>query len=253
MYKFITLSLLATLIGAFNLNADHHANKGMGMKGGDMKMLAIAKKWTEASYTSKEDALKIVTKHMAEDGFNYPGRFIGFGFNFDPQQDEMTVDFVIENSPAVGILEPGDTFVSVNGVPATRENRDAGKLVFAGLPGEKVNAVVRRDGKNVAVSFERGLVDPNYSKSQVISNIEEANADNWAAIEYKINEMAFNKKNRAVYVWSWHRSLDVPSQKEFEAHVVTRYAFNEKGQVVAIANLTEEALIQSQVGFRVTR
>jgi len=35
--------------------------------------------------------------------------------------------------------------------------------------------------------------------------------------------------------------------------VVTRYAFNEEGKVIAIANLTEDALIQSQLGFRVTR
>jgi hypothetical protein len=86
-----------------------------------------------------------------------------------------------------------------------------------------------------------------------LTNIESANADNWGAIEHKINEIAVNKKERTVYVWSWHRSLDVPTQKEFEAHVVTRYAFNEAGQVIAIANLTEDALIQSQLGFRVTR
>ena len=251
MNKFIAYSFVLAAFLAFNINADHHAKKGM--KDGEMKPHMIAKKWTEASYTSKDKALKVVKKYMAEDGYNYPGRFVGFGFNFDPQEDEMTVNWVIENSPAVGVLQEGDTFVSVNGVPATRENRDSGKLVFAGLPGEKVNAVVRRAGKNVEVSFARGLVDPSYSKSQVLTNIESANADNWGAIEHKINEIAVNKKERTVYVWSWHRSLDVPTQKEFEAHVVTRYAFNEAGQVIAIANLTEDALIQSQLGFRVTR
>ena len=251
MNKFIVYSFVLAAFLAFNINADHHAKKGM--KDGEMKPHMIAKKWTEASYTSKDKALKVVKNFMAEDGYNYPGRFVGFGFNFDPLEDEMTVNWVIENSPAVGVLQEGDTFVSVNGVPATRENRDSGKLVFAGLPGENVNAVVRRDGKNVEVSFARGLVDPRYSKSQVLTNIESANADNWGAIEHKINEIAVNKKERTVYVWSWHKSLDVPSQKEFEAHVVTRYAFNEEGKVIAIANLTEDALIQSQLGFRVTR
>jgi len=251
MNKFISCSLVLAAFLAFNISADHHAKNGM--KDGDMKPHMIAKKWTEAYYTSKDKALKVVKKYMAEDGYNYPGRFVGFGFNFDPQEDEMTVNWVIDNSPAVGVLQEGDTFISVNGVPATRENRDSGKLVFAGLPGEKVNAVVRRDGKNVEVSFARGLVDPSYSKAQVLSNIESANADNWGAIEHKINEIAVNRKERTVYVWSWHRSLDAPSQKEFEAHVVTRYAFNEEGQVIAIANLTEDALIQSQLGFKVTR
>ena len=251
MNKLLTYSFAVACVMAFNLSADHH--EGKGMKGGKMMPLKIAKNWVEATYTSKDKTMKMVTKHMADDGFNYPGRFVGFGFVFDPQKDEMTVNWVIENSPAVGILKEGDTFVSVNGVPATRENRDSGKLVFAGLPGEKVNAVVRRDGKDVPVAFARGLVDPAYTKEQVLRNIENANADNWGAIEHKINEMAVNNKERTVYVWSWHKSLDEPTQKEFEAHVVTRFAFNEEGKVIAIANLTEEALIQSQLGFRVTR
>ena len=251
MKVFINLSITAAaLLLTLPAISGHHEE---GAKDPMMKNVMTAKKWVEAGYTSKEKAMKMVKKYMAEDGLNYPGRFVGFGFNFDPQEDEMTVNWVIENSPAVGVLQEGDTFISVNGVPATRENRDSGKLVFAGLPGEKVNAVVRRDGKDVEVSFARGLVDPSYTKTQVLTNIESANADNWGAIEHKINEIAVNRKERTVYVWSWHRSLDVPSQKEFEAHVVTRYAFNEEGKVIAIANLTEDALIQSQLGFRVTR
>ena len=167
--------------------------------GNSMTNEDTAKAWIEAAYAGKQEMIDSVKANMAENGLNYPGRFVGFGFNFDPQEDEMTVNWVIENSPAVGVLQEGDTFVSVNGVPATRENRDSGKLVFAGLPGEKVNAVVRRDGKNVEVSFARGLVDPRYSKSQVLTNIENANADNWGAIEHKINEIAVNKKERTVY------------------------------------------------------
>ena len=72
---------------------------------------------------------------MSDDGYNYPGRFIGFGFNFDPSNDKMVVDWVIENSPAVGVLQTGDTFVSVAGVPATRENRENGVLSFSIAPG----------------------------------------------------------------------------------------------------------------------
>ena len=252
MNKFIVYSFVLASLAACSYETNNYESE-KGMNAGGKKIVSIAKKWTNATYTSKEKTLKIVNKHMADDGRNFPGRFVGFGFTFDPQKDEMIVNWVIENSPAVGILQAGDTFVSVNGVPATRENRDTGKLVFAGLPGEKVNAVVKRDGKDIEVSFARGLVDPSYTKDQVISNIENANADNWGAIEHKINEVAVNRKEKAVYVWSWHKSLDVPTQKEFEAHVVTRYAFNADGKVISVANLTEDALIQSQLGFRVTR
>jgi hypothetical protein len=52
MNKFIAYSFVLAAFLAFNINADHHAKKGM--KDSEMKPHMIAKKWTEASYTSKD-------------------------------------------------------------------------------------------------------------------------------------------------------------------------------------------------------
>ena len=177
----------------------------------------------------------------------------GFGFNFDPRNDEMVVDWVIENSPAVGVLQSGDTFVSVGGVPATRENRENGILSFTGLPGQPVTAVVKRDGQNVDVSFKRGLVNPRYTKAQVIDNIESADADDWGADEHKIVEVAANRKENVVYAWTWHKFTDDITGLQYEENQVTRFQFNDDGLVVARGDMSEETLVQSQLGFKVSR
>ena len=41
--------------------------------------------------------------------------------------------------------------------------------------------------------------------------------------------------------------------KEAESNVVTRFRFNDDGKVVALSNLSEELLVQNQLGFRLTR
>ena len=114
----------------------------------------------------------MVKKHMAEDGISFPGRFIGFGFTYNPDTDDRAVDTVIQDSPAAKILKPGDTFVSVNGVPATKENWDNGKLSFGGAPGEKVDVVINRNGKQKKLRSNEGLlINLHQGSSLVISRI----------------------------------------------------------------------------------
>ena len=247
-----TSCLALSIFLALPALSGHHENKGDG-DSPMMKNAATAKNWIKAQYTSKDKALKMVKKHMAEDGISFPGRFIGFGFTYNPDTDDRAVDTVIKDSPAAKILKPGDTFVSVNGVPATKENWDNGKLSFGGAPGEKVDVVINRNGKQKKASFKRGLVNPTYTKAQVISNIEDSNADNWGAIKYEIRELAGNKKENSVYVWSWHKSTNSLFDIDYEEHVVTRFGFNDAGKVIAISSLSEQELVQSQLGFTVTR
>jgi hypothetical protein len=251
--KFLKLPIiLGTLLLVPNiLEADGH--KGEGMKDYATSNVKTAKKWTKAFYTDKTRAQRMVSKYMADDGYNYPGRFIGFGFTYNPDSDERVVDTVIPDSTASKILQPGDKFTSVNGVPATKENWDNGKLSFGGKPGETVNLVILRDGKEIPASFQRGLVDPKYSKSDVLDNISQADADNWGAMEYKIIEVAENTDNNVVYVWSWHKSMNNLFDVEFEENVVTRFRFNDAGKIVALGNLSEQELVQSQLGFTVSR
>jgi len=40
---------------------------------------------------------------------------------------------------------------------------------------------------------------------------------------------------------------------EFEQNVVTRFKFNEAGKVTARSDLSEERLVQSQLGFSLSR
>lgn len=248
-FKNLSITAITLLLSMSAFGGHHEEGADNPMK----KNVMTAKKWVEAQYTSKDKTLKMVKKYMAEDGLNYPGRFIGFGFTYNPDTDDRAVDTVIKDSPAAKILKPGDTFVSVNGVPATKENWDNGKLSFGGAPGETVNIVINRNGKERKASFKRGLVTPTYTKAQVMSNIEEANADNWGAIEHEIIEVAGNKKENSVYVWSWHKSTNNLFDIDYEENVVTRFAFNDEGKVIEIGSLSEEELVQSQLGFTVTR
>ena len=250
--NFFKTLLIVPLLLSTQMFAGHHEESQVSKKM-MMSNIKTANSWIDAGYTDKESFLAVVKKHMSDNGYNYPGRFIGFGFNFDPSNDEMVVDWVIENSPAVGVLQSGDTFVSVAGVPATRENRENGVLSFTGLPGQPVKAVVKRNGKNVDVSFNRGLVSPRYTKTQVLENIESSDADDWGADEYKIIEVAANRKENVVYAWTWHKFTDDITGLQYEENQVTRFQFDDEGQVVARGDMSEESLVQSQLGFKVSR
>ena len=72
-------------------------------------------------------------------------------------------------------------------------------------------------------------------------------------IDFRINEVASNKKENTVYVWHWHKSLNTTFDLEFEQNVVTRFMFNEAGKVTVRSDLSEERLVQSQLGFSVSR
>ena len=250
--NFFKTLLIIPLLLSTQIFAGHHEESQVSKKM-MMSNIKTANSWIDAGYTDKDSFLAVVKKHMSDSGYNYPGRFIGFGFNFDPSNDEMVVDWVIENSPAVGVLQSGDTFVSVEGIPATRENRENGVLSFTGLPGQPVKAVVKRNGKNVDVSFNRGLVSPRYTKTQVLENIESSDADDWGADEYKIIEVAANRKENVVYAWTWHKFTDDITGLQYEENQVTRFQFDDDGQVVARGDMSEESLVQSQLGFKVSR
>ena len=78
--KKIIVGLTVVLI-SLSIFADHH-------RGGMKSMAAIAESWVKAQYTSKEKTLAVVKNHMAEDGVSFSGRFVGFGFNWDPENEE---------------------------------------------------------------------------------------------------------------------------------------------------------------------
>ena len=243
----ITITFLSLAMNS--LFAGHHES------GSSHSNEMTAQNWIQASYAGKQEMIATIKENMAEEGLNYPGRFVGFGFNWNPDLGEgrMVIQRVIANSPAEGILKPGDEFVSVEGVEVNQKNIDDEKLAFSGQPGKAVNAVILRDGKRKNVSVTRGIVNSSNTKAQVLENLTEADEDNWTTIEHRINEVASNKEENLVYVWHWHKSLNTTFDLEFEQNVVTRFQFNKAGQVLARGDLSEERLVQSQLGFSLTR
>ena len=93
----------------------------------------IASDWVTAGYTGKEVSINMVEQNMADDGVSVQGRYVGFGFNWDPRENEMRIGRVTPNSPADGVLQVGDLFLEVEGIKVSPEN--FGKLPFRGLPG----------------------------------------------------------------------------------------------------------------------
>lgn len=70
-----------------------------------------------------------------------------------PHGDGARITGILQNSPAVGRLEPGDLIVSVDGQPVETPC-DVGRAVDAVDLGDETTIVVRRDGENLDVSFK---------------------------------------------------------------------------------------------------
>jgi len=219
---------------------------------------SLAESWVASSYESKDAALNMVTENMSDKGYNIGARYIGFGFNFNAdamETDGMVVTNVIQGGPASSVLKVGDRFISVNEVLVTQESVDDGSLSFRGTPGVPVSAVIERDGDEISITVERGIVEATYSKAQIIQNISNADADNWGenSLGYEIREVVTDVSKRVVYVKTWDKFLDDVSGREAEALTLTRFEFDQDGKVLNVGNMTESELILRQTGWAITR
>ena len=212
---------------------------------------SVAEAWTTAFHTGKQEAIDFVTKHMATDGVNVPGRYVGFGFMYNPNAEPgtMVVTGIMPNSPASKVLKVGDSFLSVNNVRVNERNMD--KLNFRGKPGEEVKAVIQRDGKRQNISVARGVISTTYTKEQVLRNMNTALAEDWKPDEANIVEVV--SKDNIVYVLHWAKDTDNNSGLPFEAYTVTRFVFNDEGQVERIGNLSEDRFVLEQQGYKISR
>ncbi|SVC29091.1 uncharacterized protein METZ01_LOCUS281945 [marine metagenome] len=219
---------------------------------------SLAKSWVASSYESKDAALNMVTENMSDDGYNIGSRYIGFGFNFNAdamEKDGMVVTNVIDGGPASSVLKVGDKFISVNEVLVTQESIDDGSLSFRGTPGVPVSAIILRDGEEISITVERGIVEPTYSKAQIIQNISNADAENWGenSLESEIREVVADASKGVVYVKTWDKFLDDVSGLEAEALTLTRFEFDQNGKVLNVGNMTESTLVLRQTGWSITR
>jgi len=213
----------------------------------------LAKAWVTAGATSRVAAMEMIENNMADDGLLYRDRYVGFGFIWDNDvgaaEGRMIVTEVLPDSPVAGVLEVGDEFVSVRGMPVNADNLD--KLEFRGKPGEAVAAVIARDGEEQSIEVARGVVTSTSTKAQMLEWMATQDDEDWSPDEWKLHE-AIGEGN-VVYVWTQAWNTDESSGMPFEAHQVTRMVFNEAGKVSAIANLSEDRFVLEQMGYSITR
>tara|TARA_B100000953_G_scaffold195156_1_gene160743 strand:+ start:262 stop:1005 length:744 start_codon:yes stop_codon:yes gene_type:complete len=210
---------------------------------------ATSNDWVTAFYTGKAESIEMVENNMAEDGQSVQGRYVGFGFTWDPRENEMRVGQVTPNSPADGALKVGDLFLEVNGIKVIPENFQ--NLGFRGKPGAEIAAVIERNGMKKNITFKRGVVNGRLSKSQALDNMNSAEADEWPAKEFRIIEVL--SKGNTVYVLSNASQTDYQVDLDYNAYTVHRLMFNEGGKVIEIANLSEDRFVLEQTGFKITR
>ena len=240
--KLIQTIILGTIVFlSGSLFSMHHENTAE----------SVAEAWIKAGHTGKQEAIDFVIKHMATDGVNVPGRYVGFGFMYNPNAEPgtMVVTGIMPNSPASKVLKVGDSFLSVNNVRVNERNMD--KLNFRGKPGEEVKAVIQRDGKRQNISVARGVISTTYTKEQVLRNMNTALAEDWKPDEANIVEVV--SKDNIVYVLHWAKDTDDNSGLPFEAYTVTRFVFNDEGQVERIGNLSEDRFVLEQQGYKISR
>ncbi len=210
----------------------------------------LARAWVEAGHRGKADFKKMVMENMADDGVSVSARYVGFGFQFNPDnEEEMRVAAVTEGTPAAKVLQVGDVFESVQGVPATNENRY--RLNFRGAPGEPVKAVIRRDGKSMPIEVKRGVIAARYDKAGTLANIELGNAETWPVTKGSIDEII--GEGNVVYVVHSIEDVDDPTGISFKNRIITRFVFNDEGKVAWVAGRGESRFVLEQIGYTISR
>ena len=106
------------------------------------------------------------------------------------------------------------------GVRVADDNRN--RLGFRGKPGEEIDAVVLRDGEEVAVTVARGAVQQTSTKAQVLENFSQADADSWDADGFNIIETSVTDEG-VVWVLSWSEFTEEASGLTANAYTATRF------------------------------
>lgn len=210
----------------------------------------VAAGWMKSACGELAPFMAYIEKHMADDGIILPARYVGFGFQLDSDpEDEMRVVMVTPNTPASKVLKEGDVFVSVNGVPSTYENRD--KMSFRGKPGEPVPAVILRDGKEMEIEVNRGVIETANDKERVLMGLRLADAEDWPADSCSVVEVV--AEGNVVYVHREWSDTESETGYKFKQRDVTRFEFNEAGQVSKLWGLGEGRFVLEQLGYTISR
>ncbi|WOJ95419.1 PDZ domain-containing protein [Congregibacter brevis] len=240
-YKCLAVST-ALLCANSTAFAAHH--EGPGNKG-------VAEGWFEASCGDLAGFIEYVDTHMADDGVFSPDRYVGLGFTVDNDEGEdfATIMSVTAGTPAASVLKAGDQFVSVNGMASTYENRD--KTTFRGKPGEPVKAVIVRDGKEMSVEVNRGIIAAKNEKSTVLKNLGMANADDWGTGECRVLEVV--AEGDVVYMATEYSDTETETGYPYTSRQVNRMKFNADGKIVEATAIGEDRFVLEQLGYTISR
>ena len=218
--------------------------------GGPKDPKKVAAGWMKSACGELEPFIAYLEKHMADDGVFIPPRYVGFGFQLDSNpEDEMRVVLVTPDTPASKVLKEGDVFVSVNGVPSTYENRD--KMTFRGKPGEPVPAVILRDGKEMEIEVNRGVIEAVNSKERALTGLRLADAETWPADSCSVVEVVAD--GNVVYVHREWSATEAETGYKFKQRDVNRFEFNDAGQVSKLWGLGESRFVLEQLGYTISR
>jgi len=243
MQTFIRWAAAATLaiISAGVFAAGHEGSNGHK---------EVAAGWFNASCGELDQFIAYVEKHMADDGVSIPARYVGFGFQLDSNpEDEMRVEMVTPGTPASKVLQKGDVFVSVNGVASTYENRD--KMTFRGKPGEPVPAVILRDGEEMEIEVNRGVIEAVNNKERLLKILSIADADDWPSDSCSMVELV--AEGNVVYAYGKWSETEAETGYKFKGKGITRFEFNEAGQVSKVWGLGESRFVLEQLGYTISR
>lgn len=243
MQQFKSLTIAAAIAAvALNAQAAHHEE--MGNK-------PVAKGWIMASCGELDAFMDYIEKHMAADGVFVPDRYVGLGFTMDggESDDYATVSMVTPGTPAAEVLQEGDVFVTVDGVDATWENRD--KLTFRGEPGEPVQGVIRRDGKEMAVEVSRGIIATKNDKARSLRGLTMADADEWPTNSCKVHELV--EEGNVVYAHFTYEESENDTGIDFTESVVSRFEFNDDGKIMKAWQRGESRFVLEQLGYTISR
>ena len=111
--------------------------------------------------------------------------------------------------------------------------------------------MIERKGMKKDITFKRGIVNGRLSKTQVLENMNFAEADEWPAKEFRIIDVL--SKDNIVYVLSNATQTDYNVDLDYNVYTVHRFMFNDDGKVIEIANLSEDRFVLEQTGFTITR
>ena len=165
------LAITVALLSAWPLKASAQQSRN----------IETAKAWLTDFHNSRPAFMAVVEENLASDGVIVNNRFVGFGMMWSgTEEGRMVLTAVRPDGPASGTVKAGDEFISVRGIPVTKESMQGDKLRLRGKAGEVVAAVIKRDGKEMPIEMTRGKVpEALTTKNQLLESLSRGKADQW--------------------------------------------------------------------------